>query len=70
MGHTRASLLVGLAEPATTTALAHRYALAAGTVSEHLSVLRDAGFVVGERYRHEIRYRRTALGTAAVDPQV
>jgi len=26
-----------------------------------------AGFVVGERYRHEIRYRRTALGAAATD---
>jgi len=67
VGRTRANLLAGLAEPATTTALAHRYALAAGTVSEHLSVLRDAGFVVGERYRHEIRYRRTALGAAAIE---
>jgi DNA-binding transcriptional ArsR family regulator len=67
IGRTRAALLIGLTDPATTTALAHRYALAAGTVSEHLSVLRDAGFIVGERHRHEIRYRRTALGAAAVD---
>jgi hypothetical protein len=65
IGRTRAALLAGLTEPATTTTLAHRHALAAGTVSEHLSILRDAGFVAGERYRHEIRYRRTELGTAA-----
>ena len=61
IGRTRALLLIGLTEPATTTTLAHRLNLAAGTVSEHLSVLRDAGFVTGERYRHEIRYRRTPL---------
>lgn len=67
IGRTRAALLTGLTEPATTTALAHRHALAAGTVSEHLSVLRDAGFIIGERHRHEIRYRRTELGAAAVD---
>ncbi|WP_412543543.1 DUF5937 family protein [Longispora sp. K20-0274] len=65
IGRTRAALLSGLTEPATTTALAHRHALSPGTVSEHLTILRDAGFVVGERHRHEIRYRRTALGTAA-----
>ncbi|MGY0235811.1 DUF5937 family protein [Longispora urticae] len=68
IGRTRAALLTGLTGPATTTALAHRYALAAGTVSEHLTILRDAGFVVGERHRHEIRYRRTALGDAASQP--
>lgn len=66
LGRTRATLLTGLTEPATTTVLAHRFGLAAGTVSEHLAVLRDAGFLVGERYRHEIRYRRTPLGEAVV----
>lgn len=64
LGRTRAALLAGLAAPATTTALAHRHALAPATVSQHLTVLRDAGLVVGERYRHEIRYRRTPLGAA------
>ncbi len=66
IGRTRAALLTGLDSPASTQLLAHRYALAPGTVSEHLTILRDAGFVVGERHRHEIRYRRTELGTAAV----
>ncbi|MER7888887.1 DUF5937 family protein [Micromonospora sp. NPDC094482] len=66
IGRTRTVLLLGLDEPASTTTLAHRHALAAGTVSEHLSVLRDAGFVAGERHRHEIRYRRTPLGEAVL----
>ncbi|GIH15022.1 ArsR/SmtB family transcription factor [Rugosimonospora africana] len=66
IGTTRAALLLSLDEPATTTTLAHRHALAAGTVSGHLSVLRDAGFVAGQRHRHEIRYRRTPLGEAVL----
>ena len=67
IGRTRAALLTGLDSPASTQFLAHRFALAPGTVSEHLTILRDAGFVVGERHRHEIRYRRTELGTAAAN---
>ncbi|MEV1329455.1 DUF5937 family protein [Micromonospora costi] len=67
VGRTRATLLADLTEPATTTVLAHRHALAAGTVSEHLTVLREAGLVVGQRHRHEIRYRRTPLGSALLD---
>jgi DNA-binding transcriptional ArsR family regulator len=43
-----------------------RHGLAPGTVSEHLTVLRDTGLVTGQRQRHEIRYRRTAMGTAPV----
>lgn len=66
LGRTRADLLGGLTEPATTTWLAHRHALALGTVSEHLGVLRAAGLVVGERQRYEVRYRRTPLGDAVV----
>ncbi len=66
LGHTRATLLTGLDEPASTTWLAHRHGLAAGTVSEHLTVLRDSGLVTGARHRHEIRYRRTGMGTALV----
>jgi DNA-binding transcriptional ArsR family regulator len=66
LGRTRAILLTGLDEPASTTWLAHRHGLALGTVSEHLTVLRDAGLVTGERHRHEIRYRRTPMGAALV----
>jgi DNA-binding transcriptional ArsR family regulator len=67
LGRTRAAVLAGLDEPASTTWLAHRHAMAAGTVSEHLQVLREAGLVIGERHRHEIRYRRTTMGTALVE---
>ncbi|HZE37927.1 MAG TPA: DUF5937 family protein, partial [Stackebrandtia sp.] len=66
LGRTRAQLLAGLAEPASTTWLAHRFALSPGTVSGHLAILRDAGLAVGERRRHEIRYRRTPLGEALI----
>jgi DNA-binding transcriptional ArsR family regulator len=44
--------------------LVERHQLAPATVSEHLKVLRAAGLVVGERHRHEIRYRRTDIGSA------
>jgi DNA-binding transcriptional ArsR family regulator len=64
LGGTRAGLLADLDAPASTTWLARRHALAPATVSAHLTVLRDAGLVAGERHRHEIRYRRTELGTA------
>ena len=66
VGRTRAALLTGLAEPASTMWLSQRHHLAPGTVSEHLKVLREAGLVVGERHRHEIRYRRTRLGSALI----
>lgn len=62
VGRTRARLLAGLAEPAATAWLAHRYGLAPATVSEHLSVLRDTGLVTATRHRHEVRYARTELG--------
>ena len=64
VGRTRATLLTALDEPASTTSLAHQHHLAPATVSEHLTVLRAAGLVVGERHRHEIRYRRTDIGSA------
>lgn len=62
IGRTRARLLTGLTEPAATARLAHRHGLAPATVSEHLAVLRDTGLVTATRHRHEVRYRRTALG--------
>lgn len=66
LGRTRAQLLAGLDAPASTTWLAHRHALAPATVSGHLTALRDAGLIAGERHRHEIRYRRTDLGAALI----
>ncbi|MGH8875768.1 MAG: DUF5937 family protein [Stackebrandtia sp.] len=67
IGRTRAQLLTALAEPASTTWLAHRHALSPGTVSAHLSILSGAGLIRGERHRHEIRYRRTSRGDALLE---
>jgi Family of unknown function (DUF5937)/Bacterial regulatory protein, arsR family len=64
VGRTRAALLTGLTEPAASSWLAHRHGLAPATVSEHLSVLRTAGLVTGERHGYEVHYRRTGLGDA------
>jgi DNA-binding transcriptional ArsR family regulator len=63
LGRTRALLLASLAEPATTTALARRHQLSAGTVSEHLSTLREAGLITGQRRGHAVSYVQTRLGS-------
>ncbi|MFF9621344.1 DUF5937 family protein [Streptomyces griseosporeus] len=64
LGRGRAAVLAALSEPATTTALAHRLGLAPSSVSAHLTVLRDAGLLVGRRYGHQVHYERTPLGMA------
>lgn len=63
LGQTRARLLAGLEQPASTTALARRHGLSPSGVSRHVLALRDAGLVTGSRHGHEIRYARTRLGT-------
>ncbi|MFI7005353.1 ArsR/SmtB family transcription factor [Streptomyces sp. NPDC050145] len=62
LGGTRALLLTQLAEPASTTDLAHRLGLSPGTVSQHLSVLRRAGLVTRARQGHLVLYLRSPLG--------
>lgn len=64
LGANRAAILTGLESPSTTTALAHRHAMAMSSVSAHLSVLRDAGLLAARRYGHQVLYERTALGIA------
>ncbi|MFD6291581.1 DUF5937 family protein [Streptomyces sp. NPDC060205] len=64
LGRGRAAVLAALAEPAATTALAHRLGLAPSSVSAHLSTLRDAGLLVAHRYGHQMLYERTPLGIA------
>jgi DNA-binding transcriptional ArsR family regulator len=67
LGRTRALILTDLAEPASTAVLAARHGLAASTVSAHLSALEGAGLLSRARYRHEVHYRRTALGSAVAE---
>ncbi|MFH8801404.1 helix-turn-helix domain-containing protein [Streptomyces sp. NPDC017936] len=62
LGRPRARLLLLLAEPATTTELAHRLDVTPGAVSQHLAVLYDAGLLTRTRGGRTVRYARTRLG--------
>ncbi|MEU1071747.1 MULTISPECIES: helix-turn-helix domain-containing protein [unclassified Streptomyces] len=62
LGPARARLLTLLAEPATTTELARRLEVTPGAVSQHLSVLYDAGLLHRARRGRGVEYARTALG--------
>jgi DNA-binding transcriptional ArsR family regulator len=64
LGAGRADVLAETVIPSSTRALAQRIGLAPATVSEHLTVLRDAGLVTGERRGREVRYRQTPLAVA------
>ncbi|MEU6668105.1 ArsR family transcriptional regulator [Streptomyces sp. NPDC046727] len=64
MGRSRARLLAHTSSPSTTTQLAARTGLSPGAVSQHLAVLRDAGLVTSHRYRREVHYTASDLGTA------
>lgn len=64
LGRTRAELLLALAEPASTSALARRLGRSPATVSEHLAILRDTDLVTATRARHQVLYERTPLGIA------
>ncbi|MEU0572748.1 DUF5937 family protein [Nonomuraea sp. NPDC005983] len=67
LGANRAAILSGLGEPASTTSLARRHALAPSSVSAHLSVLRDAGLLESHRRGNQVLYERTPLGDALAD---
>jgi DNA-binding transcriptional ArsR family regulator len=67
MGRTRASLLTALDSPRSTTELAGALGLTPGGVSQHLTVLRDAGLVCGRRVARSVLYLRSAEGDALVD---
>ncbi|MCT2590319.1 helix-turn-helix domain-containing protein [Streptomyces sp. N2-109] len=62
LGAPRARLLLLLAEPASTTELAHRLGVTAGAVSQHLRVLHEAGLLTRTRAGRSVRYRRSELG--------
>ena len=62
IGPTRAAILTALAEPSSTTGLAQRLHITPGAVSQHLSVLRDAGTVTRARVGRQVLYRRTRTG--------
>ncbi|MEV4875364.1 ArsR/SmtB family transcription factor [Streptomyces cyaneofuscatus] len=62
LGRGRASVLRRLGGPLTTAGLADRLGLAPSTVSEHLSVLADAGVVTRHRVGRSVYYQLTDTG--------
>jgi DNA-binding transcriptional ArsR family regulator len=64
LGAGRAFVLAETHIPSTTGSLARRVNLAPATVSQHLTVLRDAGLVTAQRRGREVLYRQTPLAAA------
>ncbi|MGW2342872.1 DUF5937 family protein [Streptomyces sp. NPDC001661] len=62
LGAARARILRLLEEPASTTELAHRLDVTPGAVSQHLSILYDAGLLLRTRSGRSVRYGRSELG--------
>ncbi len=67
LGRTRACLLMELDSPRSTTELAGALGLTPGGVSQHLTILRDAGLVHGRRVARSVLYLRSAEGDTLVD---
>lgn len=64
IGETRAEILTILAEPASTTSVAHALGRSPGNVADHLSVLLKAGLVHRRRSGRSVLYAPTELGEA------
>jgi hypothetical protein len=64
LGARRASVLGALGAPRSTTELARALELSPGSVSQHLSVLREAGLVHGHRVGRSVLYVRSDKGEA------
>ena len=66
LGRRRAAVLAALHAPRSTTELARALALSPGSVSQHLSVLRDAGLANAHRVGRVVLYVRSPTGDALV----
>jgi DNA-binding transcriptional ArsR family regulator len=66
IGPRRASILATLETPCSTTDLARRLEVGSGSVSQHLTVLREAGLIERHRVGRVVFYRRTAAGNLLV----
>jgi DNA-binding transcriptional ArsR family regulator len=62
LGRTRAALLVSLDSPRSTTELAGAFGVSPGGISQHLTILRDAGLVCGRRVARSVLYMRSSEG--------
>ncbi|WP_106193141.1 ArsR/SmtB family transcription factor [Umezawaea tangerina] len=66
LGATRASLLVALREPASSTELALRLGVTTSAVNQHLRVLERGGLLTRARYGRSVLYYPSDLGQALV----
>jgi DNA-binding transcriptional ArsR family regulator len=66
LGRSRATILLALEDPASTTQLAAALGQSLGGLGGHLAVLRDSGLVTGARSGRSVLYRRTSAGDALV----
>jgi DNA-binding transcriptional ArsR family regulator len=64
LGRTRAAVLRGLAVPCSTTELARRMGRPASAVSQHVTVMHEAGLLVRERAGRSVLYRVSSIGEA------
>jgi DNA-binding transcriptional ArsR family regulator len=62
LGHSRALALLTLRHPCSTTELARRVGVSAGTASRHATALRAAGLVTSTRHRNLMVHHVTRLG--------
>ena len=67
LGRSRAALLLALDSPRSTTELAGVLGVSHGGVSQHLSILHDAGLVSRRRVQRFVLYLRSPDGDALVD---
>jgi DNA-binding transcriptional ArsR family regulator len=70
LGRTRATILARLVLPMTTTQLASDLHQSPGTISAHLSVLRESGLLTSWRSGRKVLYRQTPLATSIIAGQV
>ena len=66
LGRSRAALLTDLDAPRTTTDLAIRLDMTPGGVSQHLSALKESGFVTARRNGRTVLYCRSELADQLV----
>ncbi|RZU11110.1 helix-turn-helix protein [Kribbella rubisoli] len=66
LGPTRAKLLAGLENAASTTEVAHRLGVSPGSISQHAKVLRESGLITTTRFGHSVNHTLTPLGRAVL----
>jgi DNA-binding transcriptional ArsR family regulator len=67
LGGPRARLLIALRSPVTTSALAGRFGVTPGAVSQHLAVLHRGGLVDRQRSGRTVLYQASELGLALLE---